>query len=253
MNSTKDILRSSQVMSLALGQTIRLTHDCSVSGKSKNFSVTRDKHGLVYNCFKCGVAGKHRITGMPTVSPRARPSRVYKIPAAATPEVARWRRPVAEWVRKYLKDTEVLDHGLCSYEYDLFIPIHGSTFLMRNFTPGYEGPKWIKRGDFRHYKVGGPNDACITVVEDCISAICMAEYTDSVALMCTNLSDATLDMIIQSKYKKAVVWLDDDNTIVRKAQNKIKDRLSLVVPEVKVVRCGTDPKNINRSELWMYI
>jgi hypothetical protein len=240
------------VRSLELNQTVRLTHDCSVSGKSKNLSVTRNKNGYVYHCFKCGSSGSLRTSVTP-VRPRPRVNRVYKIPAAATGEVSRWRRPVAEWIKKYLTDTEVLDHGLVSHEYDLYVPISAGNFLIRSFDPSWDGPKWIKRGDARHYRVGNVNCNTVVITEDCISACVVGSMTESIALLGTSIHNDTLELIARQRYSEAVVWLDDDNTIVRKAQNKIRDRLSLVVPTVRVVRCGTDPKNIPRKELGLYI
>ena len=253
MLSEKNLLKQPEVQSLSLGQTVRLPHDCSVSGKSKNLSVTRNKDGFVYHCFKCGASGGTRA-GVASVHKPIRTSRVYKIPSTATGEVSRWKRPVATWISKYLTAKEVLDHGLVSDDYELYVPISGGNFLIRNFSPVWEGPKWIKRGDSKYYFTRGSPSSTVAIVEDCISAICLASIdVDCIALLTTSIHNDAVAFIAKQGYTKAVVWLDDDNTVVRQAQCKIKSRLELVVPNVKIVHAGTDPKNLARTELWTYI
>jgi len=253
VSSYKQISQSPECESLSLGETARLTHQgCSSSGTSKNLAVTRNKNGLVYICYKCGDSGICR-SAAPAVSRvnKTKPKGIYKIPSGATGNTKAWRRPIAEWIHQYLMDSEVLDHGLVAHEWNLYVPISGDCFLMRCFDPDWTGPKWVKRGTISDYRVQPGTGATfpIVVVEDCISAICVARYMSAVALMCTSISDSTLAWIAKSGHTSAMVWLDDDNSQVRKAQNKIKARLQLVLPRVEIIRAGTDPKNVD--PLWL--
>ena len=179
---------------------------------------------------------------------------VYTIPHGATSDTTRWRAPIKEWVQGFISDTEIRSQGLVAHNWNLYVPIAAGCFLYRNFDPAWEGPKWIKRGAERHYYVPCVASSDVLVVtEDCISAIVVSRQRDALALMCTSIHEQTLAYIQSKGYREARVWLDDDNTQVRAAQNKVRDRLSLVIPTVQVIRAGTDPKNCDPITQMMYL
>jgi len=90
----------------------------------------------------------------------------------------------------------------------------------------------------------------LVIVEDILSAIRIAPFADSVALLTATPKKQLLDTVVKNQYKRAFIWLDDDNTQVKKSQRRMATRLRLVIPDVQVIRTnGRDPKEHTDDEI----
>lgn len=90
----------------------------------------------------------------------------------------------------------------------------------------------------------------VVLVEDYVSAVKLSRYAAAFPLLGTSLKVYQLAAIANRGYTRAVVWLDDDNRIVRRRQRDTRERLSLFVPDVKLIRgIGKDPKECSGSTI----
>lgn len=86
----------------------------------------------------------------------------------------------------------------------------------------------------------------LVVVEDIPSALRLVPYTDSVALLGTNLLRGLIEDIRRSRYER--VWLALDNDAVTKAFHWVK-RLQTELPQMNVMFLERDIKNMREPDL----
>ncbi len=108
-------------------------------------------------------------------------------------------------------------------------------------------PKWIKYGYKKSivYISGNRRTNELVLVEDCISAIRVAQFTNCLCLSGTSIKDGMSDII--SGYKKLIVWLDGDLAGIRGAE-KIKREYKLF-KDIRIVTCKQDPKELTNSTI----
>lgn len=108
-------------------------------------------------------------------------------------------------------------------------------------------PKWIKYGYKKGivYITSNKKTDDLVLVEDCISAIRVAQFTNCLCLSGTSIKDGMEDII--SRYKKIVVWLDGDIAGIRGAE-KIKRDYKLY-KDIRVVTCKQDPKELTHPTI----
>lgn len=93
--------------------------------------------------------------------------------------------------------------------------------------------------------------ANLIIVEDQMSAIKMAPYLDSLALLGTNLSEAKVNEILeQKKYKHIYLCLDNDATM-EAVRTQLKWRHKL--PNMCIQGLGTDIKDMNDEEFTAFL
>ncbi len=105
-----------------------------------------------------------------------------------------------------------------------------------------DSPKYLSYGaaneKWLHIKTGSK---VIVLVEDYLSAIRVSPYADSVALFTTSLTTNALNELIGCQYDRAVVWLDNDNSHVKRKERELKAKLGLYINQVDYVQ-SIDPK-----------
>lgn len=95
---------------------------------------------------------------------------------------------------------------------------------------------------FRHTK---KNSDTLVVVEDIISAVRLSDYTDSLALLGTDMLRGVIEDIKRHRYKK--VWLALDNDAIKKAFHLVR-RLSNELP-MNVMYLERDIKNMPQDDI----
>lgn len=257
---------------------VRLNHDSpECKGSSKSLKIERKEDGTVNAiCYRCSASGYHRPSGAKykeaqgsnslgyngnstSGKPQHYGSRRVSVPASATSRIAEWNIRGREWIRKYALTQQELDDNGIRFDTNsnwMYIPVrNGSSvigYIRRCFSTSYNGPKYITNlsGEPRHicFSTGHPNTGGLCIVEDIISAIKCSRVVDSLALVGTYLSPATINAI-KCKYNSFIVFLDDDNRQVRMRQLRIARQLELY-GNVRIIKgIGRDPKQLSTSEL----
>lgn len=266
---------------LALGESTRITCECSTSGRSRNLSITKDVSGaILYHCFKCAEGGKlgrgfdEHYTNMHISDSSAR--RLSEEPIAVLPEKPNTRpidTHVHEKMQEWLGGMPLLKFGdliHCGIKYGgvlnqvLHIPLY-SVNPMTNELIGYisrdfesrNGPKWVLEGVKPSVYIPRapiwPKSSVLIVTEDAISSIILSQFVPSVSVLGTasdgGLSD-TATWIRQGLHTTtAIVWFDNDNTRVLLQAQKCIDKLSRIFDNVYVVPDYGDPKRATATEI----
>lgn len=248
---------------------IRANHTtASCTGGSDSLLVERKADGSssAY-CFRCGGSGWRSADPyyVPLAERRTSDSRRIGVAATAAPDDA-----TGEWgafpkeVKAWLLDAHftpviIKDNGLVWSDKtsSLYIPVRQYTdggythhgWVVRQFNPkGYYTRTDDIEGFYGYYKAKDVIDnSTVVLVEDTLSAIRVAELYDAIALLGVNIKPAVLSHILRSGYKRAVIFLDGDNTTVRLQARKIAKRLSWL--DTKLIETGTDPKHYTKEEL----
>jgi hypothetical protein len=124
--------------------------------------------------------------------------------------------------------------------------------------PGWQGksfnkePRYLTRTKYPDYMYTHLDTGTkeIVICEDLLSAMRANEVLSSFALLGTNLTDFMLAEL--RPYHKFYIWLDNDNTQVKKEQLKIYNKLSLH-GEAFLIKVDREPKECSLSELMAVI
>lgn len=199
------------------------------SEQEKSFSVSRRGGTLLFNCHRssCNLRGAVQLSGMPTFGEEQRGTnlspRYPRIKAqplggeAATLLASRYRIPA--------ESIEYSGFGWTGdahsrYGRRVAMPIYGPNGKERGASyRSYEGVapkaivdlrttddlvaswyKWLRRSDN------------LMVVEDQVSAVRLAPFTHSLALVGTNFPIELADEVAQQGYKRVIICLDNDAT-----------------------------------------
>jgi DNA primase len=178
------------------------------------------------------------------------------LPKDSEPDIYKW--PVAErlWLFKYgITLEEIANYGLVYSDYyrRIIFPVRhgGILYAYQGRSVGTAPPKWLYTGrdkslcyinlDNHH-----ASKQCV-IVEDYVSAIKCARYTNAVCSFGTTLRDAVSN-IIKQRYTKFIIYFDNDNYIVKKKQRQLARELS-PYGEVVILREDKDPKEMGSTEL----
>ena len=81
-----------------------------------------------------------------------------------------------------------------------------------------------------------------------LSAIKVGRQYAAVALLGTGCNITTTKWLIKN-YKRFIIFLDDDNKIVKRQQRVLKNTLSMLGEAKLITGVGKDPKHLSNSEL----
>lgn len=255
---------------LAPGSKERTNHESAECiGDSNSMIVEKKDDGAISAyCFRCGRSGYYR--GKATLKSKAfgesRSSDVNSTNGDAlfgynpgTTEVADWPGQARAWIRRSgVSDHDVKHYGI-NYSPDdrrILIPIYGSDgdllqYQTRRVFEDDPRPKYI--GYYRERvavclgnHLGGRR---IVLVEDYLSGIRVSKYSPVMVLFGTKLRPDQFTFLFKFGFDEFLIWLDDDNLIVQKAQMRIKRDLD------KIGKCliyhgkGVSPKDVTDDEL----
>jgi hypothetical protein len=185
----------------------------------------------------------------------------YALPADITDDVSVWPAAALSWFAKAgMTGHYAAAHGArwSEFKQQLYIPAVQETsaygqklvgHVLRRFDP--KRYLTLSRDPERFWGLYlGPSDRSgdtLLVVEDIVSAWRGAEVTDTLALLGNTMKPDALRWVIQEKYREAVVFLDGDNSQVKKNARQIQRALSFV--PARIVETGRDPKSYSAAEL----
>lgn len=258
----------------------RIRHETDYcTGRSKSLKIERtDDGGISAICFRCGRSGHcsgdpyvrlaakintkagglggNEVNGKPSSHIRNKFSFAwYSLPRGATQDVDSWPLEARYWAKRSLSDHDIKRLGLC---YDpgqkrvcIPLPVSNPTrtgYLARAVMPDDEGPKYVAHlhpeDDFILYTDKGTRE--VVFVEDYLSYLQVSQVCSCICLMGTTIS--TRNLIYAIDYDRFIVWLDNDNPIVKMLQVKLQDRLSAFGE--CVIYKGTDPKKYSVFEIY---
>ena len=218
--------------------------------------MTRKYGKWIYHCFKCESKGVVSDPWATRVPPLVKPSYITNssIPSDAEDLPVCWAPEVFNWVSKYLSAELIKLNGIVSKHAVLYIPTTDG-YLSRNFSPAYKGPKYIQRGVAklyvpRHTARRTAKPETLIVTEDVVSAIKLSSLDyQAVSVLGTHLHPHVAKWAKDLGFESAVVFFDDDNTIVREKTQKARNLLNLTVSKVRSLGTGVDPKDMSEYDL----
>lgn len=267
---------------LALGQTVRTPHlDCpAVHGcgadHKRRLDISRvDKNGqqcILFNCHHCGNGGKYippvsvgSLATEKTGCSHGVDGRTHQTDqnfslslsdyAIASHRIREWPVEARYWLSQYdirIEDVELFGIAYSPKLRRVLLPVFtkdGLVSMQGRAVFANQQPRYltcrIHPGELYFQREDKSED--IVIVEDYLSALKCSRVLCSTALFTTTMSDAHLNEIV-SKYKRAFIWLDNDNAIVRANSVKLATRLSQFI-EVREILTTKDPKCYSASEI----
>lgn len=226
------------------------------SGKEKLY-MTRTDEGVIYHCFKqCGTNGFYKLNEL---TMKQKLNRYKPLPKEVSlPSDYTLDLPLEVKVKFLpygLRDRILKDYGIgySAYLQSVVYPLYDVRGKMtgiqyRRVVDSPDYPKYVTRGDkpiYYCHNLG--SDTCV-LTEDVLSAIKTSEYASSMCLLGTSLSDEALMFLIKQKFKRLVIWLDNDKAGIT-AANKITKQLSLYHKNVLTIFSDRDPKDARHDEI----
>ena len=270
------------------GQIQRVNHsspECSGTSKSLKIEVLED--GTVHaRCYRCGGWLIHNTSTKKSLLARSKAvgisecgdgesekqlsersdvgesNTVYfeELLSGGIQELDEWAPTARLWIRQYGITQEEIDKHGAFYSPDdrrIILPVYGvdgvvQSFQTRRVYTEDTKPKYltyILSGGI-HFILGSRQpSSCITIVEDYISGIKCARYTDVLVLHCTTLSPEHLKFLLHKHYNAHIIFLDDDNTQVKLNALKIKNLINKFSYARIIHSDGRDPKEHSDTEL----
>ena len=254
---------------LNTGQKVRHMHnspDCT--GRSNSMIVERRHDGAIsIHCFRCGCTGYYgsKTTLKSTQNGGSVGTYVegertkYSQPEDCTTELNDWPSAARIFVNKAgLTKDEVETNGIswsgslgrvvipCGVEGDSV-----ASFQTRKILKTDEKPKYLTyRNKNMPYVIDTTtNSDTLVLVEDALSAIRVGRILPALALLGVKLRSDHMRYIQYKNYKDFIVFLDDDNYLVKKAQLSIKKQLDKVGTCRIIHSDGRDPKEFSHADL----
>lgn len=263
-------------------------HHCKSGYQNDRLYITRKEDDTILaHCFHCGARGSYSVAGDGTISRKKRASQTDNLCGRSNDSTGLlvdsrnesidrtfsegWssesRRTLSKWplqARKWwlecgltIPEQEAYRVTYNEDENALDLPIFNRGDLVglcrKSLPSGKYTSKYMLVGDsignpFIERRSGRITSEPIVIVEDYRSAIKVARITTSYPLFGTNLLPAQLIKILECKASKAFVFLDNDNTEVKRKALEINKRLNIYLPS-SIIDIETDPKNLSEEEL----
>ena len=261
-------------LGLAEGHQVRINHESSdCDGSSNSLKIERKHDGNISAyCFRCRRRGFHSIApSLESLKSRAAGVRTsesscttrVELPEDCEGNIRKWPVQARAWIRKgRLTDDEVEHYGLCYDANDsrLIIPAFDAdgdlvSFQSRRVHERDTRPKYLtfRNNSNIHAHLIDDNCICrgrrIAIVEDTISGIRVGRFMPTLVLHGTQIHPYQIKHMMVAGFDEFIVWLDDDNVQVKRAQLDIKRSLD------KVGKCliyhgnGVDPKELSDDEI----
>ena len=229
------------------GSVSSYCHHCGGSGYIKS--------GSTRNLYKLRKGSGVLRSMSTTASPEA------KLPFDYTQDLTKWSIPAKAWVfAGGLSALDIKRHKL-GYSASLdrvVLPVYERISPILN---GWQGRELIKGGTLKYIThkrrgidlcfystcVKGKSDT-VCIVEDVLSAIRCSEFVDGVAVLGTRYSNELIFNLTDG-YSHVIIYLDNDNSIVKKKQEQLKSILSLYVDKVSIIKTNKDPKELSPIQL----
>lgn len=261
---------------LAIGSETGFHHCRTEPGKNRCYVRRESDRVFIAYCHHCGYRARYRLPSLAYSTTNRADNRCVKGSDEGDKQESRasirgaylaahtlsrdWPKEALGWLYRYgLTDDEINQYGI---RYNartgrVALPIHNNGELQlvlerRIFDLDRDAKKyrqWIAVDNPIHTQAFGTNSDLLVLVEDYLSAVKLSRYTSTFPLLGVSLKTNQLVELLRTDYKRMVVWLDDDNTVVRRRQRSLRDRLAQYVPTSLVRGIGKDPKECTRQEI----
>ena len=250
--------------------SVRVNHessDCVGDSNSMKIEV-RDNGDIFAYCHRCGKSGSYGSAYFKAVSDKTssgthdsktvlhgeRAEGYFR----ATSKMGRWTREARQLILSCgISEREVVANVI---RYDekidgLYFTVHNGVescgYILRRFN--YAGPKYINDFDESvtpRFFIRRPvlSGSTVVLTEDILSAIKVGRQYPAVALLGTNCDVWTKNWLIKN-YKRFIIFLDDDNKIVRRNQRVLKNTFGTLGEAHIITGVGRDPKHLSNAEL----
>ena len=255
-------------MELEEGQKVRVNHlSAGCDGDSKSMLIERKDNGdISAYCFRCGSSGFHRTgftpksksVGGADAGATGTSGHTMEIPFDASGCIDDWPSYARVWVRKNgITDDEVKRYGiLYSTSTDrVILPVYGEDgklcfYQTRQVNTTDTRPKYltVRTTDSVNAIVNVLSDT-VVLVEDYLSGIKVGRILPVLVLHGTVIRDIHIKWLIENKYSTFIIWLDDDNSQVKKNTLKNKKVLDKLGSCVVIHTGGRDPKDHSEEEI----
>lgn len=231
---------------------------------------TDDGCTILAHCHNCGESGFVFETGIRSLSTiksiahgshsntsnTSRNPGTLALPRDFEGDPRGWSIQGRSWVYQYgITDAEIKKYGI-GYSANsgrVILPAWEDGVLVgyqeRRVLPNDTGPKYLTHWKEKGYVWKDLTISKDTVVlcEDILSGIKLARHVSSVALIGTHLNRNHYAKILE--YKHIKIFLDNDNADVKMKAVKLKNDLSLYVPNVSIISIEKNPKACTNKEL----
>lgn len=256
--------------------TINIYH-CKTGKGNDRLYLTRKGSTLLCYCHHCGDKGVFNLerrhessyTGHYDKKLSDVKSKKVEYPVDSTFVMSEWSLPARNWLEKYGLDSHDASRGGLAYSpYRNRVIIPG--WRIDNNDIGLIQMRSLDGSEPKYYNLhsrvpctaleicvgSDPVPDKLVLVEDMLSCLKVSHVADSMCLFGTNMADQLVTHYLKTmshKYEAIVVWLDNDNTQVRKKRLEIFKKLS-TYGDTKVVTDLSDPKGYDaekiREVLW---
>lgn len=260
----KDLLQlHPEIERLGDGEQININHpNCPAGRDTKKRLYVKNKDGTLLGwCHHCRSGGGKGGGNRRHIRDRQSVVQTWDI---KLPYDMTWEQNVGglAWLNKY---------GITPVERKIY-NIGWSDSLSRVILPVYDGeselvawqqrrimnhdtmPKYLtdKRKDVKFPMFLGTklrDGDTVVLTEDILSAIVIGRQCAAISLLGTNLTERNRDRLLARAYSKVIVWLDDDNPDVKKAQRKIRRQLESFVDVEVITGHDVDPKEMTDEQI----
>ena len=253
--------------------SVRVNHNSSeCTGSSKSLKITRtDDDRIIARCYRCGLFGsyggqlsKYGSYAKATRSMTTKIPRKLLLPKDFSSDISTMPAEVRAKLNSYeIEQAEITKYNLgWSDQWNRFIfPVWRDGlqgFQARYYGSNPEEPKYVTRykdsGDLWVYlpcrnPLVLPVKGCV-VVEDMLSGIRCAEYTNALVIFGVDMGTSALNYIAEQGHRKTLVFLDDDNPKVKRKAIDIRDSLTMVGQTATIYHSDCiDPKEHSKADL----
>lgn len=260
----KDLLHlHPEISQLSDGEQININHpNCPAGRDTKKRLYIKNKSGTLLGwCHHCRSGGGKGGGNRRHIRDRQEVVQTWDI---KLPYDMTWEQNVGglAWLNKYgitPVERKLYNIGWSDHLGRVILPVYDTDHVLvawqqRRILPHDTMPKYLtdKRPDVRYPMFLGTklfDGDTVVLTEDILSAIVVGRQCAAIALLGTNLTERNRDKIIALGYSKVVVWLDDDNPDVKKAQRTIRKRLENFADVRVITGHDRDPKETTDEEI----
>lgn len=244
------------------GDQLKFNHSTCHAGEDtkERLYVKKMDGAFLFHCHNCGDSGFYRPRETYTRIKEStevrneRMSRMDMIRQATTEDFDDFKIEGQLWLTQYGFDDEMCRaYGIAECDTGLMLPVYGINLSggvattgcqVRNY--GGKGPKYVTYTDC-HYSYLQEDKDCIVLTEDLLSSYKLHwAGWPTLCLLGTKLALGA-QRIVTEKYKRAILWLDDD-AAGHDAALKLLRELSPVVPGLTAI-FNKQPKEIDIETL----
>lgn len=253
-----------------VGEQVRVNHEGCPAGEDtkRRLYIRRAEDGITilafcHHCRKRGSYNTFATSNIKAAKSRYLPKSSVKseyvhYPASSCREPREWPSAARAWLYRYgITNKEIDSYGIF-YNPDnlrVGIPVFGSggvgAIQYRRIFPQWDsGPKYttISSATVPLYRSRSwTSGSSVVLCEDAISTIKCGRHLPAAALIGTYLRDEHIYELVD-RFDTFIIFLDDDNSDVRKQELLLKNRLD-VFGSARIIHTEKDPKEYSDDEL----